>query len=106
MSSQRKTRLAARSGSGGASSGPKSRPPGSRHDDASPAGKPPGFAFGPINYLLFAAAAAAIVAGYVLLSRGSVTAAPLLLVFGYIILIPAALLAGLSSRQHRSTPED
>ncbi len=59
---------------------------------------PTGFAFAPINYALFGAALAAIIAGYLLLSRGSVTAAPLLLVLGYIVLVPAALLMGLSSR--------
>jgi hypothetical protein len=57
-----------------------------------------GFAFAPINYALFGAALAAIIAGYVLLSRGSITAAPLLLVLGYIVLFPAALLVGLSGR--------
>lgn len=59
---------------------------------------PTGFAFAPINYALFGAALAAILAGYVLLSRGSITAAPLLLVLGYIVLVPAALLAGFSGR--------
>lgn len=67
--------------------------------------EPTGFAFGPVNYVLFGAAAAAIVAGYALLDRGSVTAAPILLVVGYILLIPAALLAGLSRRRRRSTPD-
>jgi hypothetical protein len=59
---------------------------------------PRGFAFAPINYALFGAAMAAIIAGYVLLGRGSVTAAPLLLVLGYVVLVPAALLVGLSGR--------
>ena len=59
---------------------------------------PTGFAFAPINYAPFGAALAAIIAGYLLLSRGSVTAAPLLLVLGYIVLVPAALLMGLSGR--------
>jgi hypothetical protein len=63
---------------------------------------PTGFAFAPINYALFGAALAAIIAGYVLLSRGSVTAAPLLLVLGYIVLVPAALLVGLSGRRRGS----
>jgi hypothetical protein len=57
-----------------------------------------GFAFAPINYALFGAALVAIIAGYVLLSRGSITAAPLLLILGYIVLVPAALLVGLSGR--------
>lgn len=53
-----------------------------------------GFAFGPLNYALLAAGAVAVVAGYVLLDRGSATAAPLLLVLGYAVLLPAGILAG------------
>lgn len=49
---------------------------------------------GPLNYALFAAAVVAVVLGYVLLDRGSVTAAPMLLVLGYAILFPAGLIAG------------
>lgn len=49
---------------------------------------------GPVNYALFAAAAVSVVVGYVLLDRGSVTAAPMLLVLGYAILFPAGLLVG------------
>jgi hypothetical protein len=51
--------------------------------------------FGFRNIVAFAAAAAVIVTGYVLLDRGSVTAAPLLLVLGYGVLIPVGLLFGL-----------
>ena len=50
--------------------------------------------FGPGNLLILALGVAAIVAGYVLLGRGSITAAPLLLMLGYAVLIPAALLIG------------
>lgn len=46
------------------------------------------------NLLLLAGAAATIVGGYVLLDRGSITAAPILLVVGYAVLIPAGLLVG------------
>jgi hypothetical protein len=49
-------------------------------------------AFGPTNYALFGAAVLVIVAGYVLLSRGSITLAPILLVLGYVVLFPAAIL--------------
>ena len=38
-------------------------------------------------------AAAALIAGYVDLVRGGVTIAPLLLVAGYVVLVPLALLA-------------
>lgn len=61
----------------------------------------PGTGFGRPNVLLFAAALVVIVVGYVLLGRGSVTAAPLLLVLGYVVLIPAGLLVGMG----RGDPE-
>ncbi len=47
-----------------------------------------------MNFLILAAAFVVIAFGYVLLSRGSITAAPILLVVGYVVLIPAALLMG------------
>ena len=49
--------------------------------------------FGRKNYLIFAAAAAVIIAGYVALSRGSITFAPILLLLGYLVLIPWGILA-------------
>jgi len=36
----------------------------------------------------------AIIAGYVTLDRGSVTAAPLLLILGYVVLLPVGLMLG------------
>ncbi|MDT8340706.1 MAG: hypothetical protein RQ751_04270 [Longimicrobiales bacterium] len=44
------------------------------------------------NAVLGAAGLAALVAGYWLLSQGSVTAAPLLLVLGYVVLLPLAII--------------
>jgi len=52
----------------------------------------PSLRFSPINAILLAAGVAAVVAGYVLLSGGSVTAAPLLLVLGYAVLIPLGII--------------
>jgi hypothetical protein len=49
--------------------------------------------FGRKNYLLFAVAALIIVAGYVALSRGSITLAPMLLLVGYLVVIPWAIMA-------------
>jgi hypothetical protein len=43
--------------------------------------------------MIFAAAAAVIVAGYVALSQGSITLAPILLLTGYLVLIPWGILA-------------
>jgi len=47
-----------------------------------------------VNFAFLGLALIAIVAGYVLLDRGSVTAAPILLMLGYVVLIPAAILFG------------
>jgi hypothetical protein len=48
-----------------------------------------------LNWVLLIAGVVAVLFGYMLLNRGSVTAAPLLLVFGYLVLIPAGLMVGL-----------
>lgn len=50
--------------------------------------------FGTRNYVVFAAALISIVLGFVLLSRGSITAAPILLVLGYCVLVPYGLASG------------
>ena len=44
------------------------------------------------NVILISAGLAAVALGYLLLSQGDVTAAPLLLVTGYCILIPLAFI--------------
>lgn len=49
--------------------------------------------FGPKNYILFGLAAVVILAGYIFLSRGSITLAPILLLTGYLVLIPWGILA-------------
>jgi len=50
--------------------------------------------FGTANWAVLAAALVCIVAGYVLLDRGSVTAAPILLVIGFVVLFPTGLMLG------------
>ena len=52
------------------------------------------FGLGPVNAGLLVGGVCAILVGYVLLGRGSITLAPVLLVLGYAVLIPAGLLAG------------
>lgn len=47
-----------------------------------------------INYALFIAALVGIVLGFLLLASGSLTAAPIVLVFSYLVLIPTAILWG------------
>lgn len=49
--------------------------------------------FGRKNYVIFAMAAVVILAGYVALSRGSITLAPILLLSGYLVLVPWGILA-------------
>lgn len=53
-----------------------------------------GLAFGVSNYAVMVAGIVTIFAGYVLLDGGSVTAAPLLLVLGYAVLLPVGILLG------------
>ncbi len=47
--------------------------------------------FGMKAGILGAAGFACLVAGYALLAQGSITAAPLLLVLGYVVLLPLAI---------------
>ena len=61
------------------------------------------FGLRPPNFALLGAGVVAIVIGYVLLDRGSTVAAPLLLVLGYAVLVPAGLLFGF--RRSRSEPD-
>ena len=48
--------------------------------------------FGAVNAVLFLVAAVVLGAGYLLLAMGSTTAAPILLVVGYCILLPLGLI--------------
>ena len=48
--------------------------------------------FGTKNYLVFAAALVVIIIGYITLGNGSMTLAPVLLVLGYCVLIPIAIM--------------
>lgn len=58
-------------------------------------GQAPFFGFRALNVGLLVGGLVAIAVGYLLLNRGSTVAAPLLLVLGYAVLVPAALLVGL-----------
>jgi drug/metabolite transporter (DMT)-like permease len=51
-----------------------------------------GFDWGVLNGVTLGLGVAVLVAGYVALSRGSRTLAPVLLVLGYCVLIPSSLL--------------
>ena len=50
--------------------------------------------FGRSNYLALGAALVLIVVGFLLLHQGSITAAPVLLVLGYCVLVPYGLASG------------
>ena len=66
--------------------------PRSLRAKAAPAEPSLGFSWGRNNWLLLGAGLLLLVAGYVSLAHGSLTLAPLLLVTGYCVLIPASLL--------------
>ena len=65
--------------------------PSSRSDDsASPVGG--SLRFSPVNAILGVAGLVSLVAGYWLLSTGSISLAPLLLVLDYVVLLPLAII--------------
>jgi hypothetical protein len=59
---------------------------------AAAAVQPNSLKFSAINAIFLAAGLACITIGYVMLSRGSNVAAPLLLVLGYAVLIPLGII--------------
>ena len=61
-------------------------------NNSSPSNAPAGLEFTSVNAALGAAGVASLVAGYWLLGQGSITLAPLLLVLGYVVLLPMAII--------------
>src|SRR6187399_3271927 len=55
------------------------------------------------NLILFGIALAVILIGYLFLAKGSITIAPILLVLGYCVLVPVAII--FRPRRHRETEE-
>ena len=53
---------------------------------------PAALKFTRVNAMLGAGGLAALTAGYWLLAQGSITTAPLLLVLGYVVLLPMAII--------------
>jgi hypothetical protein len=51
------------------------------------------------NWTLFGGGIAAIIIGFALLAAGDITAAPILLLLGYLVLIPWSLVAGASGQK-------
>ncbi len=62
-----------------------------RSGNTPPPAKPDALGFTPMTAILGAAALIVVGIGYFLLWKGDITAAPLLLVLGYLVLFPAAL---------------
>ena len=54
--------------------------------------KEEGLPFTKKNYMIFVAGLAAIIIGYIALAQGSITLAPILLVVGYCVIVPIAIL--------------
>jgi hypothetical protein len=54
--------------------------------------------FGSRNYTILAAALVCVLVGFLTLSRGSITLAPILLVLGYCVLVPYGLATGRRDR--------
>ncbi len=71
----------------------KPLPSGGRAGSAQTVRAPEKWPFGRKNYILFAIALVVIVAGFFSLSQGSISLAPVLLVVGYCVLVPWAILA-------------
>jgi hypothetical protein len=67
----------------------RARRPGAATDSADPARS---LRFTRVNAMLAAAGVATLVLGYWLLAQGSITAAPLLLVLAYVVLLPLAII--------------
>ena len=62
--------------------------------------------FGMKNYVAFGVAILVIAVGYILLGQGSITAAPILLVLGYCVLIPVSLVIKSDSDKSDLSPSD
>lgn len=60
--------------------------------------------FGTINYVFFGLGLLVIILGYISLSAGSITLAPILLVLGYCVIIPISIL--IRDRKKRKASEE
>jgi hypothetical protein len=62
--------------------------------------------FGKKNYIVFGLAMLSIIAGYIALGKGSITLAPILLVLGYCVLVPVALIIKDNSKDEEAQLPD
>ncbi|MBN1150870.1 hypothetical protein JXA84_06600 [candidate division WOR-3 bacterium] len=58
-----------------------------------------------INYLIIAVGVLSVIIGYVFLRRGSITLAPILLIAGYVVLIPLGLILNFQKKLSKSTSD-
>ncbi len=66
----------------------------------------PEWPYGTKNYVIFAVALLVIILGFISLGQGSITLAPFLLVVGYCVLLPIALVVkGKQERTETATPD-
>ncbi len=61
------------------------------------------FPLGSKNYAFFIAGIVSIIVGFIFLARGDITIAPILLVFGYCVLIPVAFFVRFNGRKKETT---
>ena len=61
--------------------------------------------FGRRNVLLLVAGIAVVTIGYLFLGRGSITAAPILLVLGYCVIIPLSIILWVKKPDQTKRPE-
>ncbi len=62
--------------------------------------------YGKNNYIIFGIAMLVIIAGFFSLSQGSITLAPILLVLGYLVLIPVSLMVKDGSVAEQTTDSE
>ncbi len=62
--------------------------------------------YGKKNYIFFAVAMLVIIIGFFTLSQGSITLAPILLVLGYLVLIPISLMVKDDSVTEQTTDSE
>ena len=71
---------------------PRAARPSREGGQSATAGGPSSLRFSTVNLALGVAGLVSLVLGYWFLAGGSITAAPLLLVLGYVVLLPLALI--------------
>lgn len=57
------------------------------------------------NYLIIAAGIVSVLLGYIFLRQGSITLAPILLIAGYVVLIPLGLIISIQKKKQVKTAE-